>query len=171
MKTIVATVLTLLLAACVAQQSLAQKQMQWREYVYPQEGFAINFPYAPNPHYDNGDRHITVYTVQMGKTVVSLRSINRLMDCETALADQWDEAHSANVTEPVIKSSFRQISPTGMKGLEYETDLGGGERSLHRFQCADQHRFYIFTAGYSGKRPPQVDKIINSFHLVSPVHQ
>jgi len=132
----------------------------------------VTFPYAPNPHYDGGDKHITVYTVQLGKTVVSLRSINRLMDCETALADQWDTAQSNKGKEPVIKPSLKQVSIAGMKGMEYETDLGSGERSLHRFQCADEHRFYIFTVGYTGKqRPPEVDRILKSFHLVSPVHQ
>jgi len=49
-----------------------------------------------------------------------------------------------------------------MKGLEYETEMGSGQRSLHRFQCADEHRFYIFNVGYAGKqRSPEADRIIN----------
>jgi hypothetical protein len=173
MKNIVLAVLTLLIGgAFLAQKLSAQKQQQqWREFVYPQDGFAITLPYAPKPYYDQGDRHINVYSVQMGKTVVTLRAISRLMDCETALADQWEEADKKNAKEPLVKGSLKQISPAGMKGLEYETDLGAGERSLHRFQCADEHRFYIFRAGYAGKqRPADVDRIIKSFHLVSPVH-
>jgi hypothetical protein len=184
MKTIVVAVLTLLLGgACLSQKSpglnsptlkpVAQKQQpqQWREYVYPQDGFAITLPYAPKPYYDQGDRHINVYSVQMGKTVVTLRAISRLMDCETALADQWEEADRKDAKEPLVKNSLKQISPPGMKGLEYETELGSGERSLHRFQCADEHKFYIFRAGYTGKQvPADVDRIIKSFHLVSPVH-
>jgi hypothetical protein len=180
MKTIVLAVLGLMLAgAPLAQKSLAQKrapkqpqQMQWREYVYPQDGFAITLPSAPNPHYDGGDRHINVYTVSMGKTVVSLRAISRLMDCETALSEMWDKAENTrNPNEPVIKGSLKQISPAGMKGLEYETEMGSGERSLHRFQCADEHKFYIFNVGYAGKqRPAEVDRIIKSFHVVNPAH-
>src|SRR5579871_4703849 len=177
MKTIVVAVLTLLLgSACLSQKSPAlkpvsqkQQQQQWREFVYPQDGFAITLPYSPKPYYDGGDKHINVYSVQMGKTVVTLRVISRLMDCETALADQWDTANGKE-TRNLVKSSLKQISPNGMKGLEYETELGSGERSLHRFQCADEHRFYIFSAGYTGKmRPADVDRIIKSFHLVSPV--
>jgi hypothetical protein len=175
MKNIVVAVLTLFVgSAFFAQKSPAQKQQQqqWREFVYPQDGFAITLPYAPKPYYDQGDRHINVYSVQLGKTVVTLRAISRLMDCETALADQWEEADKKNAKEPLVKGSLKQISPSGMKGLEYETDLGSGERSLHRFQCADEHRFYIFRAGYTGKqRPSDVDRIIKSFHLVSPVHE
>jgi hypothetical protein len=174
MKNIVVVIsIAILGGAFLAQYSSAQKQQsqQWRELVYPQDGFAITLPYAPKPYYDQGDRHISVYSVQMGKTVVTLRAISRLMDCETALADQWEEADKKNAKEPLVKGSLKQISPAGMKGLEYETEIGSGERSLHRFQCADEHRFYIFRAGYTGKqRPADVDRIIKSFHLVSPVH-
>ena len=94
MKNIVVAALTLLIGGSfLAQKLSAQKQQQqWREFVYPQDGFAITLPYAPKPYYDQGDRHINVYSVQMGKTVVTLRAISRLMDCETALADQWEEA-------------------------------------------------------------------------------
>ena len=159
------------------QQASAQKSsqkaaaQQWREYVFPQDGFAITLPSSPKTSYDGGDRHIAVYSVQMGKTVVTLRAISRLMDCETALADQWDTANGKE-TSNLVKNTLKQISPPGMKGLEYETELGSGERSLHRFQCADEHKFYMFSAGYSGKaRPPEVDRIIKSFHLVSPVHE
>jgi hypothetical protein len=179
MKTIVLAVLGVMLAgAPLAQKSVAQKQAQkqqqsqWREYVYPQDGFAITLPSAPNPHYDGGDRHINVYTVAMGKTVISLRAISRLMDCETALSEMWDKAENTrNPNEPVIKGSLKQISPAGMKGLEYETEMGSGQRSLHRFQCADEHKFYIFNVGYAGKqRPTEVDRIIKSFHVVNPAH-
>lgn len=181
MKKTVVAVLTLCVGAWMAQLSIqqasgqkssAQKSaQQWREFVFPQDGFAITLPYSPRPYYDGGDRHINVYSVQLGKTVVTLRAISRLMDCETALSDQWDTANSKE-TNNLIKNSLKQISPPGMKGLEYETELGSGERSLHRFQCADEHRFYIFSAGYAGKqRPADVDRIIKSFHLVSPVHE
>lgn len=174
MKNLVLAVFTLfVVGACLALKSPALKQQQqWREYVYPQDGFAIKLPYAPNPHNDNGDRHINVYTVQMGKTVVSLRAISRLMDCETALADQWDKAESnKDPREPVVKGSLKQVSLAGMRGLEYQTELGSGQRSLHRFHCMDEHRFYIFNIGYAGKqRPAEVDRIIQSFHLVNPAH-
>ncbi|MCU1218846.1 MAG: hypothetical protein JWN42_43 [Candidatus Angelobacter sp.] len=181
-KTVLAVLGVLLACAPLTQISVAQKrsqnqpqkqqQMQWREYVYPQDGFAISWPSAPTPHYDGGDRHINVYTVAMGKTVVSLRAISRLMDCETALSEMWDKAEGGkNSNEPIIKGSLKQVSPAGMKGLEYETEMGSGQRSLHRFQCADEHRFYIFNVGYAGKqRPPEADRIIKSFHVVSPAH-
>lgn len=155
----------------IAQAVPAQKPQQWREYVFPGDGFAITLPSAPSAHNDNGDRHINVYSVRMGTTVFTLRAVSRAMDCEAGLAEMWDDADRKNRPEPVIQGSLKQVSPAGMKGLEYETELGSGERSLHRFQCADSRKFYIFSFGYRGKqRPPEVARIVNSFHLVNPAH-
>ena len=167
-KLTIALAIPILACAVLSQSS----NPQWKEYVYPDDGFAITLPAAPNPHKDGGDRHINVYTVQMGKTVFSLRAVSRLMDCETALAELWDKAeNNLDPNEPMVKGSLKQVSLSGMKGLEYATDLGAGERSLHRFHCADSHKFYIFRVGYSGRQQPaEVGRILNSFHLVSPTH-
>ncbi|HZU30604.1 MAG TPA: hypothetical protein VFB79_05780 [Candidatus Angelobacter sp.] len=161
------------IAILVYVASAQSSKQQWREYIFPNDDFAITLPASPNPHNDNGDRHINVYAVQMGKTVVSLRVISRAMECEDGLAEMWDKAqNSTDLREPVIKSSLKQLSLPGMQGMEYETDLGGGERSLHRFECADSRKFYIFNVGYQGKqRPPEVTRILNSFHLVNQAHK
>jgi len=158
----------LLISAVVFAQG-----QQWRKYFFPGDEFSISLPSNPNPHNDNGDAHINVYSVHMGTTVFTLRVITRAMDCETGLAEMWDHADkNANPNEPVIKGTLKEVSLASMRGLEYETDLGNGERSLHRFHCADSRKFYIFNAGFRGsKRPPEVMKIINSFQLVNPAQQ
>jgi hypothetical protein len=91
------------------------------------------------------------------------------MDCETTLADLWDKAESNNdPREPVVRGSLKQVSLAGLQGLEYETTQAG-ERNLHRFQCGNK-LFYIFSAGYKGKRPVDLDRVINSFQVVNPAH-
>lgn len=147
-----------------------QKKQQWRPYVFPDDGFAITLPSQTIPHNDGGDRHIHVYTVRLASgTVFSLRAVHKLMDCETALADLWDKAdRNSDPREPVIKGSLRQVSLAGLSGLEYETGQGT-ERDLHRFHCGNKI-FYMFNAGYKGKRPADVDRVINSFQVVNPAH-
>ena len=71
--------------------------------------------------------------------------------------------------EPVIRGSLKQVSLAGMQGLEYETGKGA-ERNLHRFHCGNKI-FYIFSAGYNGKRPADLNRIIDSFQAVNPAHQ
>ena len=171
MKKLVLAVFLFTIAHALPAQK--QKQAQWREYVFAEEdGFAITLPSPPNPHNDNGDRHIKVYSVRLGTTVFTLRAVSRAMDCETGLAEMWDDANRKDRREPVIPGTLKQVSLAGMQGLEYETDLGSGQRSLHRFHCADSRKFYIFNAGYQGKqRPAELMRIINSFRLVSPSYK
>ena len=179
MKTIVLAVLGVTLAgAPLAQKSLAQKraqnnqqQAQWRAYVYPDDGFSITLPSQTTPHNDGGDRHIHVYTVRLASgTIFNLRAVHRLMDCETTLADLWDKADSnKDPAEPVVRGSLKQVSLSGLRGLEYETGRSE-ERSLHRFHCGNKI-FYIFSAGYKGKMPTDLARVINSFQVVNPAHQ
>lgn len=179
MKTIVLAVLgVMLIGAPLAQKSVAQKRAQnkqqttqWRPYVYPDDGFAITLPAPTTPHNDGGDRHIHLYSVRLESgTIFNLRAVHKLMDCETTLADLWDKAdNNKDPREPVIRGTLKQVELSGLRGLEYETG-SSDERNLHRFHCGDKI-FYIISAGYKGKRPADVNKIINSFQVVNPAHQ
>jgi hypothetical protein len=179
MKTIVLTILSVMLVgAPLAQKSVAQKRTQnkqqtaqWRPYVFPDDGFAVTLPAQVTPRNDGGDRHIHLYTVRLENgTIFNLRAVHKLMDCETTLADLWDKADSSKDSkEPVIRGTLKQVDLAGLRGLEYETG-SSEERNLHRFHCGDKI-FYIISAGYKGKRPADVNKIINSFQVVNPAHQ
>jgi hypothetical protein len=173
MKSLVAVTLTLLIAgACLAQKHSTPKQpaQQWRPYIYPDDGFAITLPAQTTPRNDGGDRHIHVYTVRLESgTIFNLRAVHKLMDCETTLADLWDKAdNNKDPKEPVIRGSLKEVNLSGLRGLEYETG-SSSERNLHRFHCGDKI-FYVISAGYKGKRPADVDRIINSFQVVNPAH-
>jgi hypothetical protein len=150
--------------------TLSQSKQQWRSYVFPDDGFGISLPTPVTPYNDQGDRHIHVYSVRLaGGAVFSLRAVHRLMDCDTTLADLWDKAdQNKDPNQPVISGSLKQVSLDGLQGLEYETGKTG-ERTLHRFHCGNKI-FYIFSAGYKGKRPAEIDRIISSFKQVNPAH-
>jgi len=157
--------------AVFAASAQPQKQ-QWTAYVYPYDGFGITLPAPANPQNDGGDPHIHLYKIPLGNgSIFSLRVVHRVMDCETTLADLWDKAQSKGVQrQPVVPESLIQVSIAGLQGLEYETTTPAGERILHRFHCGNK-LFYIFSAGYKGKRPADLDRIINSFQVVNPAHR
>lgn len=167
MKRLFAATLTALL---VFSASAQQAKQQWRAYVFPDDGFGITLPAPTTPHNDGGDRHIHVYTVRLQDgTIFNLRAVHRLMDCDTTLADLWDKAqNNGDPKEPVVRGSLKQVSLAGLQGLEYETGESS-ERNLHRFHCGNKI-FYIFSVGYKGKRPADVNRIINSFQVVNPAH-
>lgn len=157
--------------AVLTASAQPQKQ-QWKAYVYPDDGFGITLPAPVTPHDDVGDNHIHVYSVRLENgSIFSLRVVHRLMDCDTTLAGLWDKAQSnSDPREPVVQGSLKQVSLDGLQGLEYETIPQAGERALHRFHCGNK-LFYIFSAGYKGKRPADVERIINSFQVVNVAHQ
>lgn len=167
MKRILFAVFVTFFFTCSA---LPQSKQQWRTYVFPDDGFSIALPAPVTPHNDGGDRHIRVYTVRLANGgVFSLRAVHRLMDCETTLADLWEKAdQNKDPNDPVVRGSLKQVSLDELKGLEYESGKAG-ERTLHRFHCGNKI-FYIFSAGYKGKRPADLDKIIGSFRQVNPAH-
>jgi hypothetical protein len=151
--------------------SAQQQKQPWRAYIYPDDGFGITLPAPTTPYDDGGDRHTHVYSVRLDNgNTLSLRVVHRLMDCDTALADLWDKAQrNSDQRDPVVQGSLKQVSLDGLQGLEYETSPQAGERILHRFQCGNK-LFYIFSAGYQGKRPEDVERIINSFQVVKSAH-
>src|SRR5215467_151346 len=155
-------------AQVYSTQAKAYKQ-DWRSYVFPDDGFGITLPGQVAPHDDNGDRHIHVYTVRLSDgSVFSLRAVKRLMDCDTTLADLWDKADgNKDPNEPVVKGTLKQVTLDGLQGLEYESGKSG-ERTLHRFHCGNKI-FYMVNAAYKGKRPPDIDRILGSFHQVNPI--
>ena len=69
----------------------------------------------------------------------------------------------------MIQKTLKEVSLAKLHKLEYETG-SSAERNLHRFHCGDKI-FYIISAGYKGKRPADVNRIINSFQVVNPAHQ
>jgi len=161
-----------LVAIAAFAASAQQHKQQWKAYIFPDDGFGITLAAPVTPHDDAGDRHIHVYSVPLGDgSIFSLRVVHRLMDCETTLADLWDKAQSnSDQGAPVVEGSLKQVSLGGLEGLQYETSTQAGGRVLHRFQCGNK-LFYIFSAGYKGRPPADLDRIINSFQVVNPAHQ
>src|SRR5271169_1401529 len=72
----------LLFPYAILAQLQVQSQQKWKEYEYPDDGFAVTLPYATSPHKDAHAQDINIYTVRLERgTVLSLRAANRPMDC------------------------------------------------------------------------------------------
>ncbi len=180
MKTIVLAILcVMLIGAPLAQKSLAQKRRNkttiHRSSGDPTSTRTMDLPLPCLPRLRPVTMvatAISTFTPSACKTGLSstCAPVHKLMDCETTLADLWDKADAnKNPKEPVIRGTLKQVELSGLRGLEYETG-SSDQRSLHRFQCGDKI-FYIISAGYKGKRPADVNRIINSFQVVNPAHQ
>ena len=69
MVSTVAALVQLVLVASVASPQERIPPTEWKEYKYPEAGFAIIFPYEPVPHSDSVNEGATIYTIRLGRTL------------------------------------------------------------------------------------------------------
>ncbi len=167
MRSMVAAILVLVPFLLFGQESASS----WKEYVYPNDGFAITLPSAPNPHRDLTMPNMTAYTVHLaGNISVTLRVASEMRDCASTLALLKEGAlHGKQPGQPIDPSSVRDFSANGYPGVEYEFNVNPKLKTYDRYYCV-KGRFYIFTADWpsNAPKPPAVARIIESFRLTKP---
>jgi hypothetical protein len=83
-----------------------------KEYSYPSDGFAIEFPYSPQPHTDSIHSDFKVWTVHLSQTAsISIRLKVDSQPCDVALAKLKSMAASQN-------ESIREFSVSGRPAWE-----------------------------------------------------
>ncbi len=148
--------------------SLLQAQSAWKEYIYPQDGFAVMLPYEPSPHQDSNNPDITVYTVRVeGKVGLSIRVVHENRDCAATLGLLRDGAKAGR--QPGIDlPSIREFSLNGYPGVEYEYGVESDQKHYERYYCVNK-RFYIFSFGWpdTQPKPQEALRVIRSFRLLA----
>lgn len=144
-------------------------QWEWKEYVYPNDGFAITFPFAPVPRRDPKNVHMNTYTIHFtADSGVTLRVDDEKRDCATTLNSLKDGAlHNKQPEQPINPSSVKDVSLGEYPGLEYEFRFDPEFTVYDRFLCVNG-RFYNFTAKWATKqpRPAAMTRIIGSFRIL-----
>ena len=159
-------------AAVSAQTSPAAK---WKEYVYPDNGFAITLPSDPHPHKSSQMPNGTAYSVQLPTgTGLSLHTMQVAGDCNNALDKQAElYAEHKNGAAPAESSgfkvsSFRRVKGDGYDAVELIQQVPDGKMDYERWVCAP-HRLYVFVSEWSpsDRQPPDIMRIVDSFRLLT----
>jgi len=132
-----------------------------KEYSYPPDGFAMKFPYAPDPHTDSIHSDFKVWTVHLSQRAsISIRLKVDSQPCDVAREKLRSMAKAQNV-------SIREFSVSGRPAWEEEEHLSGDSMLLERYVCG-VGRYYVLTFGWpaSESRPQLGVEIMNSFRLV-----
>jgi hypothetical protein len=143
-----------------AQQSIPAAD--WKEYSYPNDRFAMSFPYAPNPHADKINAGMTIYTIRLTPdSAISVRSKpadNCRLELRIAVQKVFTEG---GIPQP------RTIMVAGQEGFEY--DRKKGERwSYTRLWCGDRIAFVATLIWPVGEaKPAAALRILNSFRIVA----
>jgi hypothetical protein len=132
-----------------------------KEYSYPSDGFAVKFPYAPEPHPDSTDPNRRVWTILLSQRAsISIRRLVDSQPCDVALAKLKSMAASKNVP-------IREFTVSGRPAWEEKDWLRGDSMIFERYVCGIG-RYYILTLGWPvGESRPQLGvEIMDSFRLV-----
>jgi hypothetical protein len=160
--------------------STSSQQPGWKEYVYPNDGFAVAFPSAPNAHKDSQVPDGNAYTLSLKDVGVSLHVANYPDGCAERFAQYVGTVRKAmkqlhDGTLDVSRSGFRpdpasvkETMVSGFPATEYEQEvLQSGQKDYERWSCVGT-RLYIFTALWPRERPKprDVTRIVDSFRLL-----
>jgi hypothetical protein len=132
-----------------------------KEYSYPSDGFAIKFPYAPEPHTDSIHSDFKVWTIHLSqRAAISIRLKVDSQPCDVALEKLKSMAKAQNVP-------IKEFSVSGRPVWEEKEHLRGDTMLFERYVCG-VGRFYVLTFVWpaSESRPQIGVEIMDSFRLV-----
>lgn len=122
-----------------------------KEYSYPSDGFAMKFPYAPNPHTDSIHPDFKVWTVNLAqRAAISIRLKVDSQPCDFALEKPRSLAKIENV-------SIKEFSVSGRPAWEEKEHIRGNTMLLERYVCGIG-RYYVMTFVWpaSDSRPQHI---------------
>lgn len=133
-------VTAVLLVGTVLGQS-ATKTAPWKEYAYPSEGFAVKFPYAPEPHTDSTNPGFRVWTVHLAqRAALSIRLKMDSQPCEVALGKLKSMATSSHI-------EIREFTVSGRPAWEEKDWARGNAMVFERYVCGEGVTIFLLCPG------------------------
>jgi hypothetical protein len=163
MKRTFAPILVLILAGNIlfARQSPGSS---WKEYVYPDDAFAITLPAAPNLHKDPTHPSMFYTLHPTSDIVMGVMVESRIEDCQAAIA-----SFRSGMSPEAGPSRLKNFSANGHNGFEYEGNGQQGDKVYARYFCVNG-KFYTLTATWpvDDPKPAVVPRIMDSFRILNP---
>ncbi|HEY1678784.1 MAG TPA: hypothetical protein VGG04_13805 [Candidatus Sulfotelmatobacter sp.] len=133
-----------------------------KEYSYASDGFAIKFPYAPEPHTDSNNPDFKVWTIHLSQGAgISIRLKLDSQPCDVALEKLKGMAKVQGV-------AIREFSVSGRPAWEEQEHVTGDKKLLERYVCGNG-RYYVLSFAWSARdsRPQLGQEIMDSFRLTN----
>ena len=146
-----------------------QQSANWKEYVFPKDGFALTSPSAPNPHPDMQLLDATAYTMGFPRTneAITLRVLHQPHDCSTYL-NELKTGVQAGKQPGADASSLKDISISGFPGVQYDWSVNPARVMQERYYCV-RNQFYSFAIARPAREPlsQEAKRVLSSFRLIS----
>jgi hypothetical protein len=162
-------------------------QQQWREYSYPNDGFAIRLPERVDPHEDGSLSTATfkaftvttpyAYTFHVAEnSFLTLHVITFPSGCAEFFSQYQSLIRRGNTPDtakmgiqPDPSMSKRELEAGGYPAVETEhSEAGPSSRYYDRMQCVDK-KLYVFTARWplGSQKPLEISRAIDSFRILT----
>jgi hypothetical protein len=138
----------------------------WQEYTYPDNGFAITLPAAPDIHKDL-NKPTTIYSLHATSDIIVKVSVaSGVEDCPATLASLRGQS-----AQLMGQSSVKDFSGTGYPGFEYESNGNQGDRIYGRLLCAGGNLYSVESSWpVDDPKPDVVTRIVDSFRILNAPH-
>jgi hypothetical protein len=159
MKRLLLVVCALVVATFGQEPPKLSASAPLKEYSYPSDGFAIKFPYAPEPHTHSDFKVWTIHLSQ--RAAISIRLKVDSQPCDVALDKLKSMTKAQNVP-------IREFSVSGRPVWEEKEHLRGDDTMvLERYVCG-VGRYYVLTFVWpaSESRPGLGVEVLDSFRLL-----
>ena len=139
----------------------ARRSTTLKEFSYPSDGFAVKFPYAPEPHTDSVHSDFKVWTIHLNhQAAISIRLKVDSEPCDAALEKLKEITQENNI-------NLRVSTVSGRPAWEEEAWRRGDTMLLERYVCGIG-RYYVLTFAWpvDESRPQLGMDVMDSFRLL-----
>jgi hypothetical protein len=142
----------------------------WREYVYPENSFAITLPTDPHPHKSAQVPNGTAYSVRLSSAsfiLVTTEANERCVEAVRSQSAMWEKWKNGPL-EGFRGISFREVEGPGYTGVEFVQQVPSGSIDYERWVCG-AHHMYVFASqwGSSKSKPNDLRRIVDSFRILT----
>lgn len=159
--------LLLLILVCGAP---AQKSTgpQWKEYAYPDAGFAVTAPASPRIYPDPKAPDVRTYHWDLAPNISFIIHSGNRPNC-FQVVEKFKAALQTGDSKDIVPGSMKDISLSGYPGVEYEWREGTVRTTLSHLYCAKERAYHLALAyPASQARPAMADRLFSSFRLLNP---
>lgn len=157
--------LLMILSSALVAQNDKTKTAKWTEYEYPDRGFAISGPFAPDIHPDMQASDVTVYRWQWSPILGAAVHAGLRPGCREFIASFKDRARGPGSKE---LASTKEIEIDGNPGLESTGSNETGRQYRERVYCVGENAYALTGEWPIGKpEPPVLTRWLSSFRLVT----
>jgi hypothetical protein len=170
---IIAVVLLQVSMVRVAQDD--KPSLEWKEYVYSENEFAITLPDDPHPHKSSQMPNGTAYSVQLsngsGFSLLTMEANDRCVDAVRNQSNVYakNKADSAATQSSGFKAiSFRDVTGSGYTGVEFVQQVPTGKIDYERWVCGP-HRLYVLASAWNPgeSEPKELRHVVDSFRVIT----